>query len=140
MSPGANNEGFSSRTENEGMLGVVETAGARVEDTANHVIIAGAGPAGLMLAYVLWKPCGSQFVNVISSNLVRFGIKPAIIDDRPDKTSTGRADGLQPKTIETIKQLGLGDSLLKRGVRIYDICFWVYTKSSDCFTEVLTPS
>lgn len=59
------------------------------------------------------------------SNLVKLGIKTIIIDDRPDKTSTGRADGLQPKTIETFRQLGLADSLLKKGVRIYDICFWV---------------
>ena len=56
---------------------------------------------------------------------MKFGVKTAIIDDRPDKTSTGRADGLQPKTIETFKQLGVADSLLKMGVRIYDICFWV---------------
>ncbi|KAE8449882.1 hypothetical protein EG329_007359 [Mollisiaceae sp. DMI_Dod_QoI] len=77
-------------------------------EEGDHVIIVGAGPAGLMLA----------------SNLVRFGIKTKIIDDRPDKTSTGRADGLQPKTIETFKQLGLADPLLRRGARIYDICFW----------------
>jgi 2-polyprenyl-6-methoxyphenol hydroxylase-like FAD-dependent oxidoreductase len=56
---------------------------------------------------------------------VRFGINVQIIDDRPDKTATGRADGLQPKTIETFRQLGLADGLLKKGVRIYDICFWV---------------
>jgi 2-polyprenyl-6-methoxyphenol hydroxylase-like FAD-dependent oxidoreductase len=61
----------------------------------------------------------------IRSNLVRYGIKTTIIDDRVDKTSTGRADGLQPKTIETFKQLGLAGPLLLRGVRIYDICFWV---------------
>ena len=47
------------------------------------------------------------------------------MDDRNDKTSTGRADGIQPKTIETLKQFRLADSLLKKGVRIYDICFWV---------------
>lgn len=64
-------------------------------------------------------------IGIIRSNLVRFGIKTKIIDDRPDKTSSGRADGLQPKTIETFKQLGLADPLLRKGARIYDICFWV---------------
>jgi len=54
-----------------------------------------------------------------------YGIKAKIIDDRDDKTSTGRADGLQPKTIETFRQLRLADSLLRKGVKIYDICFWV---------------
>src|SRR4051812_24185074 len=35
-----------------------------------------------------------------------------------------RADGLQPKTIETFRQMRLADPLLQRGVRVYDICFW----------------
>lgn len=64
---------------------------------------------------------------------MRFGIDVQIIDDRPDKTATGRADGLQPKTIETFRQLGLADGLLKKGVRIYDICFWV--RNIICFTK-----
>ncbi|PMD45245.1 FAD monooxygenase-like protein [Hyaloscypha variabilis F] len=80
----------------------------KVKDSTNHVVVVGAGPGGLMLA----------------SNLVRYGIKTTIVDDRVDKTSTGRADGLQPKTIETFKQLGLAGPILLRGVRIYDICFW----------------
>jgi phenol 2-monooxygenase len=72
---------------------------------------------------------------ILSSNLVRYGIKTVILDDRPDKTSTGRADGLQPKTIETFRQLGLAGSLLKKGVRIYDICFWVGGTSSFAVKE-----
>lgn len=35
-----------------------------------------------------------------------------------------RADGLQPKTIETFRQMRLADPLLQRGVRVYDISFW----------------
>jgi 2-polyprenyl-6-methoxyphenol hydroxylase-like FAD-dependent oxidoreductase len=65
--------------------------------------------------------------------LVRFGIDVQIIDDRADKTSTGRADGLQPKTIETFRQLRLADGLLKKGVKIYDICFWVSFIILDTF-------
>jgi len=79
-----------------------------VKESSSHVLVVGAGPGGLMLA----------------SNLVRYGIKTTIVDDRIDKTSTGRADGLQPKTIETFKQLGLAAPILEKGVRIYDICFW----------------
>lgn len=73
------------------------------------VAIIGAGPAGLML----------------TTNLVRFGIKVAILDERSGPTATGRADGLQPKTIETLRQLGLIEPLLREGVRFYDLCFWV---------------
>jgi 2-polyprenyl-6-methoxyphenol hydroxylase-like FAD-dependent oxidoreductase len=58
-------------------------------------------------------------------NLTRFGIPIVLLDDRPDKTSTGKADGIQPKTIETLKQLRLADKLLRDGARIYDISFWV---------------
>lgn len=86
------------------------TSDDKVEERpTTDVIVVGAGPAGLMLA----------------ANLVRFGIKTTILDDRSDKTATGRADGLQPKSLETLKQMRLAEPLLQRGVRIYDICFWV---------------
>ncbi|KAI5848764.1 FAD binding domain-containing protein [Morchella snyderi] len=72
------------------------------------VLIVGAGPAGLML----------------STLLTRLGIPLVHIDDRPHATSTGRADGLQPKTLETLSQLRLLTPLLERGVKIYDISYW----------------
>ena len=31
---------------------------------------------------------------------------------------------MQPKTIETFRQMRLADPLLQRGVRVYDIAFW----------------
>ncbi|KAB5580551.1 FAD binding domain-containing protein [Coniochaeta sp. 2T2.1] len=73
-----------------------------------QVCVVGAGPAGLMLA----------------CNLSRWGVKALVIDDRADPTTAGRADGLQPKTIETFRQMRLADPLLQRGVRVYDIAFW----------------
>ncbi|CRJ84783.1 hypothetical protein BN1708_009146 [Verticillium longisporum] len=74
----------------------------------SQVCVIGAGPAGLMLA----------------ANLGRMGVKVEVVDDRADQTPVGRADGLQPKTIETFRQMRLADPLLKRGVRVYDISFW----------------
>ncbi|KAI1497852.1 FAD binding domain-containing protein [Biscogniauxia marginata] len=76
-----------------------------------EVCIIGAGPTGLMLSVLL----------------ARFGIDVEIIDERGEQTSTGRADGLQPKTIETLRQLRLADDLLRKGAKIYDICFWKAT-------------
>lgn len=73
-----------------------------------QVCVVGAGPAGLMLA----------------ANLARFGVRVQVVDDRADPTPVGRADGLQPKTIETFRQMRLADPLLQRGVRVYDIAFW----------------
>ncbi|TVY76161.1 3-hydroxybenzoate 4-monooxygenase, partial [Lachnellula suecica] len=102
MSRGAMNAGSGDLSGKPQILN--RKNGSEVE----NVVIAGAGPAGLMLA----------------SNLARYGIKPVVVDDRSDKTSTGRADGLQPKTIETFRQLHLAESLLQKGVKVYDICFW----------------
>jgi phenol 2-monooxygenase len=73
----------------------------------------------------------SGLTRVHSDNLVRFGIKTRIIDDRADRTSTGRADGIQPKTIETLKQMRIAEPLLRKGVRIYDIAFWKSTAEQD---------
>jgi phenol 2-monooxygenase (NADPH) len=56
--------------------------------------------------------------------LARFGVKVEILDDRPDQTTVGRADGLQPKTIETFQMLRLGGDLLDTGVKVFDICMW----------------
>ncbi|KAE8153024.1 FAD binding domain-containing protein [Aspergillus avenaceus] len=81
-------------------------------DASTTVVVVGAGPSGLMLG----------------CNLVRYGIEVVILDDRPDKTSTGKADGLQPKTIETLKQMRIADSLLKNAARVYDIAFWESTQ------------
>lgn len=49
---------------------------------------------------------------------------PLILDERVDQTPVGRADGLQPKTIETLRMLGLADTLLQQSVKIYDITMW----------------
>ncbi|KAI3320986.1 FAD binding domain-containing protein [Xylariaceae sp. AK1471] len=72
------------------------------------VSVVGAGPAGLTLAVIL----------------ARLGIKIAVLDEELDQTTIGRADGIQPKTIETLQMLGLGDELLRNGVKVYDICMW----------------
>ncbi|KAF3020152.1 hypothetical protein E8E14_009179 [Neopestalotiopsis sp. 37M] len=72
------------------------------------VCIVGAGPSGLMLATVL----------------TRFGIHTEILDERPDQTAVGRADGIQPKTIETFRMLGVADELMRLGIKIFDICIW----------------
>ncbi|CAG8084545.1 unnamed protein product [Penicillium olsonii] len=88
-----------------------EEYGTERAGASTTVVVVGAGPSGLMLA----------------NNLTRFGVSVVILDDRPDKTSTGKADGMQPKTIETFKQLRLADPLLKNGAKVFDISFWEST-------------
>lgn len=81
----------------------------------SDVLVVGAGPSGLMLA----------------SNLMRFGIRTRIVDSRSNRTSTGRADGIQPKSIETLRQMRLADPLLRKGVKVHDIAFWKSTATQS---------
>ncbi|KAJ4253749.1 hypothetical protein NW762_010143 [Fusarium torreyae] len=78
------------------------------DNTTYDVTVVGGGPSGLMLSTVL----------------ARLGHNIKILEHRPDQTTVGRADGIQPKSIETLQMLRLGDELLQTGVKVYDICMW----------------
>ncbi|KAF2831714.1 hypothetical protein CC86DRAFT_342719 [Ophiobolus disseminans] len=113
MAPGLVTD-TDSRSSGNSLEVTSQTSHVRDDDYSSFmsdVLVVGAGPSGLMLA----------------DNLVRYGIKVRIIDDRPDRTSTGRADGIQPKTIETLRQMRIAEPLLRKGVKIYDIAFWKST-------------
>lgn len=63
--------------------------------------------------------------------LARLGLNVQLLDERPDQTTVGRADGIQPKTIETLQMLRLGDELLRTGVKVHDICMWRGSTADD---------
>jgi phenol 2-monooxygenase len=67
------------------------------------------------------------------ANLIRFGINVHVIDNRSEQTATGRADVIQPKTIETLRQMRLADRLLLKGVKVQDIKFWVSIRNPTRF-------
>ena len=70
-----------------------------------------AGPAGLMLTLLL----------------SRYGLKDAqllCIDSKPGTLRSGQADGLQPRTLEVLKSLGLAEEVLTEGCQMWEVAFW----------------
>src|SRR3979409_1576864 len=63
------------------------------------VLIAGAGPTGLVLA--LW--------------LTRLGLRVRIVDRTSEPGTTSRALAVQARTLEFYRQLGLADAVVARG-------------------------
>src|SRR5881409_1192260 len=87
---------------------VRNVAASRGPATASHtkqminhsVVIAGAGPTGLMLA----------------GELALAGVDVAIVERRPDQELPGsRAGGLHARTIEVLDQRGVADRFLAEG-------------------------
>ncbi|KAI0202521.1 FAD binding domain-containing protein [Astrocystis sublimbata] len=73
------------------------------------IVIIGAGPVGLML----------------STCLSRLGYKIKHIDNRAEPTPTGRADGIQPRSLDLLKNLGLKSAIMKnKPARVYEVAFW----------------
>jgi 2-polyprenyl-6-methoxyphenol hydroxylase-like FAD-dependent oxidoreductase len=73
------------------------------------VVIVGAGPAGLML----------------STCLARWRYSTKHIDNRPEPTRTGRADGIQPRSLDLLRNMGLKRAIMaKDPARVYEVAFW----------------
>lgn len=96
------------------------------------VVIIGAGPAGMMASVC----CNT------------FGLKVLHLDERETITKAGRADGIQPRTLEVLRNIsginpktsesmafehgkntlfagpGLAKTMVNQGVRVYEVAFW----------------
>ncbi|KAE8146777.1 FAD binding domain-containing protein [Aspergillus avenaceus] len=73
------------------------------------IVIVGAGPVGILLSL-----CMS-----------RWGYKVKHIDNRPVPTATGRADGIQPRSTEILRNLGLKRQIMAyKPAKVYDVAFW----------------
>lgn len=73
------------------------------------VVVIGAGPVGLLTSVCL----------------SRWGYKVKQIDNRPVPTATGRADGIQPRTLEILHNMGLKRPIMAYDpARVYEVAFW----------------
>ncbi|KAF2401136.1 putative FAD monooxygenase [Trichodelitschia bisporula] len=73
------------------------------------IVIVGAGPVGLML----------------STSLARWGYKIKHIDNRAQPTATGRADGIQPRSLDLLRNMGLKRAVMAHDpARVYEVAFW----------------
>ncbi|MBX3020112.1 MAG: FAD-dependent monooxygenase [Bdellovibrionales bacterium] len=73
------------------------------------VLIAGAGPTGLVLA--LW--------------LTKIGIRVRIIDKTTGPGTTSRALAVHARTLEYYRQMGLADEVINLGLRFPKVHLWV---------------
>ena len=77
-----------------------------------EVLIAGAGPTGLVLAL----------------RLIRAGVRVRIIDKALEPGTTSRALVVHARTLELYRQLGIADLVVERGTRFVAINLWVRSK------------
>ncbi|KFZ11218.1 hypothetical protein V502_07670 [Pseudogymnoascus sp. VKM F-4520 (FW-2644)] len=80
------------------------------------IVIVGAGPVGLLL----------------STCLARWGYKIKHIDNRPEPTKTGRADGIQPRSLDLLKNMGLKPQIMAhKPAKVFEVAFWDPTSAQD---------
>ncbi|KAJ5717021.1 hypothetical protein N7488_002667 [Penicillium malachiteum] len=78
-------------------------------ESHTDVLIVGAGPSGLMVAY--W--------------MARYGIRTRIIDKRETKVFTGHADGVRMRTLELFDSIGIYHRVRHEGHPSVEAFFWV---------------
>lgn len=69
---------------------------------------------------------------MLSTCLARWGYKIKHIDNRPEPTRTGRADGIQPRSLDLLRNMGLKTHLMARKpARVFEVAFWDPAAGSD---------
>jgi 2-polyprenyl-6-methoxyphenol hydroxylase-like FAD-dependent oxidoreductase len=73
------------------------------------IVIIGAGPVGLLL----------------STCLARWGYNIKHVDNRSEPTKTGRADGIQPRSLDLLRNMGLKPAIMAhQPAKVYEVAFW----------------
>lgn len=82
------------------------------------VLVVGAGPTGLFLTLALAKQ----------------GVQVRIIDQKSGPSQQSRAMGVQARTLEFYRQLGIGESAVALGIRTGDAHVWVHGQERATFS------
>jgi phenol 2-monooxygenase len=92
-----------------------------------EVVIAGVNIPSILIKHLLTLvqagPAG-LFLEVL---LARYGLSDTsllCIDSKPTALKSGQADGLQPRTLEVLKSLGLAEEILTEGCQMWEVAFW----------------
>ncbi|GKT57291.1 LOW QUALITY PROTEIN: FAD binding domain-containing protein [Colletotrichum tofieldiae] len=98
-------------------IGLVDIYMAEIRaDVHMCEVVVGAGPVGLMLSTIL----------------ARWGYKIKHIDNRAEPTPTGRADGIQPRSLDLLRNMGLKSAIMAhKPARVYEVAFWDPPKSGS---------
>lgn len=69
---------------------------------------------------------------MLSTILARWGYRIKHIDNRPEPTATGRADGIQPRSLDLLRNMGLKSDIMSlQPARVYKVAFWDPSGTSD---------
>lgn len=71
----------------------------QITEQQSKVLIVGAGPSGLMMA----------------AQLLRYGIQPLVVDNKQGPTSHSNALGVQARSLEIYRQMGVVDTVVANG-------------------------
>jgi 2-polyprenyl-6-methoxyphenol hydroxylase-like FAD-dependent oxidoreductase len=78
-----------------------------ISEQHTQVLIVGAGPSGLMMA----------------AQLLRYGIQPIIIDSKQGPTDESKALGVQARSLEIYRQMGIVDRVINDGKKASGVNF-----------------
>lgn len=76
---------------------------------------------------------------MLSTCLARWGYNIKHIDNRAEPTPTGRADGIQPRSLDLLRNMGLKSSIMAhKPARVYEVAFWDPPRNGNGITRTGT--